>query len=626
QEAKLQAELLVIQNKLNDLKKLEKQKLKDLPKEQQKQEKKQTRETKLENARISREYKDFVKTIAIPPKLKKTTKKSDLESADFKTFFLNKLEQTGKRASQKYKNEVLEEFRKDREQRAKQSVQKIRRQQQQEHKAFKKRATDFHSQQQQLKTQTQINIKNKKGMDVIEINLPTNYGFNLTADLTHKIKEAAQPIINGVFDNQRAVKVVYKIVADIEFAASGDIEERTFAHTDRYQSRDINYDSVLTAWIEQTQQDGGRSGGSLKNLKKIWIEIYHTIAKVGGSYVELPAAINNKKCCINVKNEDNCCFMYAVMAFERVYLDGKAKNPQDIKNYVYTSGLPKPSCYNFSMVNYPTGLKDVKAFEAANPVSISVFEWDSGKPNVLYNSARQSPDRDHIDLLLHNNHFVWIKNFKTFVGLPDRHTLICRNCLSSTFKSQENLDAHFRLCVNNETCKVKMPEKGSTIQFKQVHATVKQPFVLYSDFESILEKVNDGSSNIQKHLAASYFILLDVDPEVNYTGRREFVYPTPPQGVLTADEWQKIVLASFSKHLEAIATDINKFIGFKRSRYQDPNSMIITSDQQQAHDLATTCHYCEGPFTEKNPKVRDHCHLTNKYRAAACNNCNNLLE
>ncbi|KAJ9443211.1 hypothetical protein DIPPA_18150 [Diplonema papillatum] len=53
--------------------------------------------------------------------------------------------------------------------------------------------------------------------------------------------------------------------------------------------------------------------------------------------------------------------------------------------------------------------------------------------------------------------------------------------------------------------------------------------------------------------------------------------------------------------------------------------MIITSDQQQAHDLATTCHYCEGPFTEKNPKVRDHCHLTNKYRAAACNNCNKLI-
>ncbi|KAJ9448907.1 hypothetical protein DIPPA_04793 [Diplonema papillatum] len=70
---------------------------------------------------------------------------------------------------------------------------------------------------------------------------------------------------------------------------------------------------------------------------------------------------------------------------------------------------------------------------------------------------------------------------------------------------------------------------------------------------------------------------------------------------------------------------INKFIGFKRSRHQDPNSMIITSDQQQAHDLATTCHYCEGPFTEKNPKVRDHCHLTNKYRAAACNNCNKLI-
>ena len=34
------------------------------------------------------------------------------------------------------------------------------------------------------------------------------------------------------------------------------------------------------------------------------------------------------------------------------------------------------------------------------------------------------------------------------------------------------------------------------------------------------------------------------------------------------------------------------------------------------------CHICYTPFNSKDPKVRDHCHYTSKYRGPAHRNCN----
>ena len=52
--------------------------------------------------------------------------------------------------------------------------------------------------------------------------------------------------------------------------------------------------------------------------------------------------------------------------------------------------------------------------------------------------------------------------------------------------------------------------------------------------------------------------------------------------------------------------------------------MILTKKQIREYNDATKCYVCEENFTDEKEKqkVRDHCHVSGKYRGAACNRCN----
>ena len=80
-----------------------------------------------------------------------------------------------------------------------------------------------------------------------------------------------------------------------------------------------------------------------------------TISK-GGSYIESPKCLKDKKCTINQKNNDNNCFQYATtLALNFNNID---KHPQRIS-------IIKPFIdnYNWNDINFPTAEKDWNKFE-----------------------------------------------------------------------------------------------------------------------------------------------------------------------------------------------------------------------------------------------------------------------
>ena len=71
------------------------------------------------------------------------------------------------------------------------------------------------------------------------------------------------------------------------------------------------------------------SGWSLKHILHLTVNINKYNAMRIGSYIPLPKDIRDKKACGNVKNNDNRCFMWSVLAG----LHSGFKNPQNQSHY-----------------------------------------------------------------------------------------------------------------------------------------------------------------------------------------------------------------------------------------------------------------------------------------------------
>ena len=84
----------------------------------------------------------------------------------------------------------------------------------------------------------------------------------------------------------------------------------------------------------------------------------------GSSYLELEKWIALKHAIINIKNNDNECFKWSILA----HLHPVEKNPQRVSNYKqYKDEL------NFDGINFPVKLSDIPKFEKLNKMSINVL-------------------------------------------------------------------------------------------------------------------------------------------------------------------------------------------------------------------------------------------------------------
>ena len=70
------------------------------------------------------------------------------------------------------------------------------------------------------------------------------------------------------------------------------------------------------------------------------------------------------------------------------------------------------------------------------------------------------------------------------------------------------------------------------------------------------------------------------------------------------------------KFVERLEYDIRKLY----HEFKFPKKMVLTEEDEANFEKATKCHICVKPLGKD--RVRDHCHLTGKFRGAAHNGCN----
>ena len=224
-----------------------------------------------------------------------------------------------------------------------------------------------------------------------------------------------------------------------------------------------------------------------------------------------------------------------------------------------------------------------------------------------------------INLLMVSEYGIWhytaIKSLSRLLSIKNSNTKgiqhFCMNCLQG-FMQESSRDQHQVYCKDNKSVRVELPKQGSTVEFKDGQNKFKVPFIMYADFESILEPMSPvelGSPNpnqpytneVNQHTQPAWCVYSKfaygdvVTPLRTYTG--------------------KDCIEMFCNYIKGEA---------RRLYHMFPELPMgpLTKKQWNKYKKATKCHICYKPFTQTNLKVRDHCHYTGLYRGPAHSLCN----
>ena len=327
----------------------------------------------------------------------------------------------------------------------------------------------------------------------------------------------------------------------------------------------------------------------------------------GSCYLLLSPWLAKKKAIINPNNDDNECFKLAVIAADRFNEIGK--DPQCISKLIKFS---KDYDWSGSVV-FPVSTKDIGLFEINNGVSINILAVE-GREIYIH---RKSPQMGHeINLLfIHEdgiNHYTAIKSLSRLLSSSNSNTKskqhFCTNCLQG-FTRELSRDQHQAYCEDNESVRVEMPRKGMTVEFCDGQSQFKVPFIMYADFESILERIESPnpdpnqpySQRVNQHVSSGWCVYSKFtygevkDPLKLYRGKH-----------------------CVEKFCDYVQREAHRLYHMFPEKPMTPLSI----KQWKKYKRSTICYICYKPFTQTNRKVRDHCHYTGLYRGPAYLLCN----
>ena len=106
--------------------------------------------------------------------------------------------------------------------------------------------------------------------------------------------------------------------------------------------------------------------------------------------------------------------------------------------------------------------------------------------------------------------------------------------MSNIFRSQQRLDKHLKYCSHRNAAVVEMLGPGEKVVYNETNKCIKHPFVIYADFESILEKTDDVKK-YQKHIPCGFWYCIKSSEGSKYDKLELY------EGPDAADEFVKMI-------------------------------------------------------------------------------------
>ena len=284
-----------------------------------------------------------------------------------------------------------------------------------------------------------------------------------------------------------------------------------------------------------------------------------------------------------------------------------------------------------------------------------------------------------------NTHYSYVKRLTALLYDQNRHNEskhFCERCLHG-YKTKDLLERHKPECkgLMKSPTRMDMPKQfENNMSFTNYHKQMKAPYVVYADFECLVRKIStcepdkkhSFTMNTEKHEPCGFsYLVVRSDGQTfgPYTYRGEdavFKFLRYLQSdememrkdmenkrplVMTNEDCQKhrnagechICNKSLYKdlYLDSMAVydpDSEKYSGqsHRRCYHQAVNNRYVPYERRRTKDIIDqwiannqeTCLFCAEPLLVSNFKdsVRDHDHMTGKYRGAAHNECNFKLK
>lgn len=475
-----------------------------------------------------------------------------------------------------------------------------------------------------------------------------HYAKNINnVQIYSKFLQSLKPELIKILKNsiqKHAIKFNFKLEATYNRPnVLNTSENRAFKTTAIEMFHDSNIAEIIErAYLkllnEKDEYSGRGSGFTLESIDGLLLAVYKYSPMSGSSYIKLPVCIEWKRGTINPQNADQKCFMYAILAR---HVTGSTVCRIEGNNYKQHEDK-----YNFKDITFPTPLSDISKFERNNlNVSVNVYGIEKKfQPPKKYPTYEVYPLRvveeektNHFDLLLitdgDNSHYVYISNFSRLIrSQKTRHNgraVFCKRCFTNfdnqnlKFKmyGQTALDQHKLVCGMHKPILPDMPKEGDCIEFKLWKNTVRHPFVIYADFESLLVKTGESMGKnttiIHKHEALSYGFLVKVSDNVSVELLEEYEIPTGPV-LYRGDDDHKDVAKHFIEAIVGVSRKIENLL-------KTNIPLTMTKNQEKTHQACTECNLCKCSLAGGD-KVMDHDHLTGKFRQTLCSKCNLELQ
>ena len=416
-----------------------------------------------------------------------------------------------------------------------------------------------------------------------------------------------------------------KIVLEVSGTYKSKKTNEDIRHTTRSRRYEITNAEDLPRILSQMATDIelqmdkmelSESGLVIKQIDKLSFHYDKYNPTRGGAFIALPKWVQNKKACINIKNQDAMCFKYSVQC--GVYKIYEKDHGCEMYHYKKVEDT-----LNWDNVNFPASNVDIDTLEQNNEglISINVYALDEEEDKqsvILYRKTEVPKATHHINLIKlqdkDNYHYVYVKDYDKLVSRSQTNKkkskkYHCRHCLHG-FMSEELLNNHVeRGCLAVEGQKIEMPDPNKPnfhIKFRNHYKKLRAPFVIYADFECLTTKTGTVSTKLlntdkYQHHRPCGFMLNMVDGI--YGSNDSFLY--------RGEDCMEV----FVKKLIEMK---NKVVNLMNQNHP----IIMNANNIRDFNTATKCFICGEDFVDGDIKVRDHCHFTGRYRGCAHQDCN----